>query len=67
MSLYASETTIEGKKAVIEALFLSNNARALIDLSKKETNPQLRKEALRKLSIMNDDEALEYMLQILEE
>ena len=66
-ALYTSATTTEEKKAVIEALFLQNNARALIDLSKKETNPQLRKEALRRLSLMNDEEALAYMLQILEE
>lgn len=67
LSLYAAETSFEGKKAVIEALFLQNNVRALIDLSKKETNLQLRKEALQKLSIMDDEEALAYMLQILEE
>ncbi|MGZ5443667.1 MAG: HEAT repeat domain-containing protein [Thermoanaerobaculia bacterium] len=67
LALYASETSAESKKAIIEAFFLQNNARALIDLSKKETNPQLRKSALQKLSLMNDDEALAYMLQILEE
>jgi hypothetical protein len=67
LSLYNAETSIEGKTAVIEALFLQDNARALIDLSKREKNPQLRREALQKLSIMDDDEALKYMLQILEE
>lgn len=66
-ALYASETSAESKKAIIEAFFLQNNARALIDLSKKETNAELRKSALKKLSLMNDDEALAYMLQILEE
>jgi outer membrane protein assembly factor BamD (BamD/ComL family) len=67
LALYNAETSIEGKTAVIEALFLQDNARALIDLSKREKNPQLRREALQKLSIMDDDEALKYMLQILEE
>ena len=67
MSLYNAETSMEGKEAVIEAFFLQGNARALIDLSKKETNRELRKEALQKLSLMNDEEALAYMLQILEE
>lgn len=68
LSLYASgDTDVESKKAIIEAFFLQNNARALIDLSKKETNQTLRKAALQKLSLMNDDEALAYMLQILEE
>ncbi|HET8775496.1 MAG TPA: HEAT repeat domain-containing protein [Thermoanaerobaculia bacterium] len=68
LSLYAaSDTDVESKKAIIEAFFLQSNARALIDLSKKETNQTLRKAALQKLSIMNNEEALEYMLQILEE
>jgi HEAT repeat protein len=67
LALYNSESSVEVKKAVIEALFLQGNARALIDLSKKEKNPELRKSALHKLSVMDNDEALAYMLQILEE
>jgi HEAT repeat protein len=67
LSLYNSDPTVDGKEAVIDALFLSGNARALIDIAKKEKNQQLRKEALQKLSIMDDDDALAYMLQILED
>ena len=65
--IYASDNSTDVKEAVINAFFLQGNARALIDLSKKETNKELRKEALRKLSLMNNSEALEYMLQILNE
>ena len=68
VALYAAgDTDLESKKAIIEAFFLQNNARALIDLSKKETNPALKKSAMQKLSLMNNEEALQYMLQILEE
>ena len=68
VALYGSgETDLESKKAIIEAFFLQNNARALIDLSKKESNQSLKKSALQKLSLMNNDEALQYMMQILEE
>ena len=68
VSLYgAGDTDVESKKAIIDAFFLQNNARALIDLSKKEANQSLKKAALQKLSLMNNDEALAYMLQILEE
>jgi HEAT repeat protein len=65
LALYNSESNADLKEAVIQAFFLQGNARALIDLAKKETNKQLRREALQKLSLMNDDEALQYMLQIL--
>jgi tetratricopeptide (TPR) repeat protein len=62
-----NESNADGKEAVIEAFFLQGNARALIDIAKRETSKSLRAEALQKLSLMNDDEALEYMLQILNE
>lgn len=67
LALYNAESSVAAKKAVIEALFLQGNARPLIDISKKEKNPELRKSAMHKLSLMDDDEALAYMLQILEE
>ncbi|HEX7706397.1 MAG TPA: HEAT repeat domain-containing protein [Thermoanaerobaculia bacterium] len=66
-SLYASESNAEVKEAVIHGLFLQGNARALIDLSKKETNRTLRQSAIKKLSVMNNDEALGYLLQVLNE
>lgn len=66
-ALYANESSNDVKEAVIQAYFLQGNARALIDLSKKEKNKQLRNEAIQKLSLMNDDEALQFMLEILNE
>lgn len=65
LSLYASETNADVKEAVIDAFFLQGNARALIDLTKRETNKDLKSRAFKKLSLMQNDEALEYMLQIL--
>jgi hypothetical protein len=65
LGMYATETDADVKEAIIQGLFLQNNARGLIDLAKKETNKELRREALQKLSLMNNDEALAYMLQIL--
>jgi tetratricopeptide (TPR) repeat protein len=62
-----NESSADAKEAVIEAFFLQGNARALIDIAKRESNKSVRAEALQKLSLMNDDEALEYMLQILNE
>jgi tetratricopeptide (TPR) repeat protein len=66
-SLYSSETDVKVKEAVIQAYFLQGNSRALIDLAKRETNRHLKTDALQKLSLMGDDEALAYMLQILNE
>jgi tetratricopeptide (TPR) repeat protein len=67
LHLYASEKDREIKEAVIEGLFVQGNARALIDLSKKETDRQLKREIIEKLSVMGSDEAVKYMLEILDE
>ncbi|HEX2832819.1 MAG TPA: tetratricopeptide repeat protein [Thermoanaerobaculia bacterium] len=67
LALYAAEKDPEIKEAVIEGLFVQGNARALIDLSKKETNKELKREIVQKLSIMGNDEAVKYMLEILDE
>ena len=55
------------KDAVITGLFVMGNAKALIELAKKETNRQMKKEILQKLSVMGSDDAVSYMLEILEE
>lgn len=65
LEIYASEQNREAKEAVIQAFFVQGNSRALIDLSKREKDPALRKEILQKLSIMGDDEAVQHMLEIL--
>jgi hypothetical protein len=67
LTLYNSESDMEVKKAVIDGLFLQGNSRALIDLAKKEKNRELKREALQKLSVMGDEEAIAYMLEILDE
>ena len=55
------------KDAVIDALFLQSNAKALIGLARKETDRQMKKEILQKLSVMGNEDAVQYMLEILEE
>ena len=57
----------EVKEAGINGLFVMGNAKALIGLAKKETNRQMKKEILQKLSVMGSDDAVAYMLELLEE
>lgn len=55
------------KKAVIEALFIQSSAKALLEIARNETDRALRREALQKLSLMDEPEALEFLLQQLED
>jgi tetratricopeptide (TPR) repeat protein len=66
LNLYATgDATV--KDAVIDGLFVQGNAKALIQLARNEKDRQLKKEILQKLSVMNNDDAVAYMLEILEE
>jgi hypothetical protein len=64
-ALYRSEKDPEVKAAVIQAFFLQNNARALIDIAKTEKDRELKGEAVQKLSLMQDKEATDYLMEIL--
>ena len=66
LNLYATgDATV--KDAVIDGLFVQGNAKALIQLARNEKDRKLKKEILQKLSVMNNDDAVAYMLEILEE
>jgi hypothetical protein len=65
LSLYGPEQDPEIKKQILDGLFIQGNAKALIDLARKETNPAVKKEIVQKLSIMHSPEATQYMLEIL--
>lgn len=44
---------------------MQGNARALIDLARKETDLSMKKEIVGKLSLMGSKEATEYMMELL--
>jgi tetratricopeptide (TPR) repeat protein len=64
-AIYASDTSTDVRKAVVNALFLQNNAKGLVDLARAEKNPELKKEIVAKLSIMKSKEATDYLLELL--
>jgi HEAT repeat protein len=65
VSIYQSDSDASMRKKAIEGLFIQGNARALIELARKETNPEMKKEIIGKLSLMHSKEALDYMMEIL--
>jgi hypothetical protein len=61
----ADGQTIEARRAVINALFISGDAKSLIDIARKETDPVLRKDAVSRLSMMKSKEATDFMIEII--
>jgi tetratricopeptide (TPR) repeat protein len=63
--IYASDASLDVKKAVVNALFLQGNAAGLVALARAEKNPEMKKEIVSKLSIMKSKEATDYLLELL--
>jgi HEAT repeat protein len=63
--IYASDAAPEVRKAVVNALFLQNNATALVTLARAERSAEMKKEIVSKLSLMKSKEATDYLLELL--
>ena len=65
VELYRVPTqSIEARKVVISALFSQGNAKALVEIARRETNPELRKQLVQYLSMMKSKEATDYMMEM---
>lgn len=64
-ALYSTEQDPAIKKRIIDSLWFQQNAKALVDIAKKEPNPELKREIVSKLSMLKSKEAGDYMLELL--
>lgn len=65
ISMYAGARDREASKAVLQALFLQGNAQAIVDIARKETDPEMKKAAVQKLSLMHSKVATDYLMELL--
>lgn len=65
-TIYAKETDRENKETVLNALFIQGNAHALVTIARGEKDPELKKVAVSKLSLMNSKEGNDYLMEILQ-
>jgi hypothetical protein len=65
VSMYAGAKNPDVSRAVLQALFLQGNAQAIVDIARKETDPEMKKQAVEKLSLMHSKVATDYLLEIL--
>ena len=65
-AIYLSDATPEIRKEAINALFLQNNGRILVELARAEKDPQMKKEMVSKMSIMGKSkEVTDYLVELL--
>lgn len=65
-SIYAKETDREVREEVLNAFFLQGNAAALVAIARAEKDPELKRTAVQKLSLMNSKEGTEYLMELLQ-
>ncbi len=66
VEIYGTDKDPEIKKAVINALFIQNNAESLVAIARKEQDQSMKKEIVQKLSLMGGSKvANDYLLEIL--
>jgi hypothetical protein len=64
-AIYEKETDRSVKEEVLNAYFIGGDATDLVAIAKMEKDPELRKEAVSKLALMNSKEGNAYMMELL--
>jgi HEAT repeat protein len=65
-TIYSRETERGLKEEVLNAFFLQGNASALVAIARAEKDPELKKLAVSKLSLMHSKEATDYLMELLQ-
>ncbi|MCU1241356.1 MAG: hypothetical protein JWO71_2082 [Candidatus Acidoferrum typicum] len=65
-SIYAKESDRGVKEEVLNSFFLQGNAAAIVAIARNEKDPELKRTAVSKLSIMQSKEATDYLMEILQ-
>lgn len=65
VSTYQKNNDAETKKAAAQALFVADDAHDLVALARTEKDPEMKQYLVRQLSLMHNQEATGYMLEIL--
>lgn len=67
VSIYETDGSSEVKESVVNSLFIQGNAKALVDLARKEKDRELKAEIVKKLSLMHSKVASDYLIEFLKD
>lgn len=65
LDIYKKSQDERVKDAALNGMFISNDATDLVAIARAESNPELKKKIVGKLSVMQSKEATDYMLELL--
>jgi tetratricopeptide (TPR) repeat protein len=64
-SVYASDKDETTRRSVIDALYQQRNGKMLVEVARKETDPNLKRRIVERLSNMKSAEATDYFMELL--
>ncbi|MEO8258672.1 MAG: HEAT repeat domain-containing protein [Acidobacteriota bacterium] len=64
-SLYASETSADVRREILNGLAAHQNGAILVELARAEKDPAMKREIVRKLTSMQSKEASDYLVELL--
>jgi HEAT repeat protein len=65
VGIYQSDPDTEVRRAVLNALFIQQSGKALVDLARAEKDPHMKEEIVKKMSLVHSKEVTDYMMEIL--
>ncbi|MGH9674265.1 MAG: HEAT repeat domain-containing protein, partial [Bryobacteraceae bacterium] len=65
LGFYGSEADVTVRKAIISGVYSHGEAKPLVELARKESNAELKKAIVERLSHMRSKEASDYMVELL--
>lgn len=67
VQMYETDSNGEVRHAVIKSLFLQQNAKSLIELARREKDPEMKKDLVQKIALIQSKEATDFLMDYLKE
>jgi hypothetical protein len=65
VAIYHSDPHPEVREAILKALFLQQNGKALVELARAEKDPGMKEEIVKKMALVHTKETTDYMMEVL--
>jgi HEAT repeat protein len=65
VEIFKSDSNASVRHAILQALFLQQNGKALVELARNEKDPAMKQEIVNRMSLVHSKEVTDYMMEIL--
>jgi HEAT repeat protein len=65
VALYHKEQDKKTRRKILDALFTQGNAKAMVEIARRETDPGLKKKLVEDLAAMKSKDASDYLMELL--